>query len=120
MNQNDRLQRVLVGKLTMARHRPPTITRLLLHWSSLPGLTLVGVVGVAALVALGIPSPVPMLVVGIFLGAALRDAGIARRTVRFWPIQQELFDWPKIEALAQGMADVPGECTASPQIPPAR
>ena len=57
----------------------------------------------------GLTAPVPMLVAGICLGAALRDFGIAIRTVRFWPIQQELFDWPKIEALAQGMADESGE-----------
>jgi len=48
-----------------------------------------------------------MLVVGMLLGAALRDVGIARRAARLWPIQRELFDWPKIAALAQGMADKP-------------
>ncbi len=114
MNRNDRLLRILVRKLTMARHKPPTITRLLLHWSSLPGLTLVGVASVVALLALDLPTPVPMLMAGIFLGAAARDLGIAIKTVRFWPMQQELLDWPKIEALAQGMADVPGGWTVPP------
>ena len=109
MSRNDRLQRMIVQKLTMARRRPPTIARLLLAWSSLPLLAMMAVVGVVALVALDVPPPVPMLLAGICLGAALRDLGIAIKTVRFWPIQQELFDWPKIEALAQGMADESGE-----------
>jgi hypothetical protein len=50
-----------------------------------------------------------MLMVGIFLGAALRDLGIAVKAVRFWPIQQELFDWPKIEVLARGTAAAQSE-----------
>jgi len=66
-----------------------------------------GIVGVLLLVAVDVPIPVTMLVVGMLLGAALRDVGIARRNARLWPIQQELFDWPKIEALAQGVDDKP-------------
>jgi hypothetical protein len=107
MNRNDRLQRVLVRKLIRARLSPPTVAGLLLAWSSLPGLALVGVVGVVALVALGLPSPLPILVAGICLGAALRDAGIAVRAARFWPIQQDLFDWQKIDALAQEGENAP-------------
>ena len=106
MNRADRLRRMLVRKLTMARRKPPSIAGLLLAWSSLPLLAVMGVVGVVVLVALDLPTPVPMLVAGVCLGAALRDLGIAIKAVRFWPIQQELFDWPKIEALAQGSADV--------------
>jgi hypothetical protein len=105
MNHSDRQLRVVINKLTRARVKPPTIASLLFAWSSLPLLTLVGVVGVLVLIAVDVPSPVTMLVVGMLLGAALRDAGIARRAARLWPIQEELFDWPKIEALAQGMAD---------------
>ncbi len=84
----------------------PTVS-LLFAWRSLPLLTLMGILGVLILVAVDVPIPVTMLVVGMLLGAALRDAGIARRAARLWPIQQELFDWPKIEGLAQGMADKP-------------
>jgi hypothetical protein len=109
MNHNDRLLRVVLQRLTKARLRPPTVASLLLAWSSLPSLVVVGVVGVLALVALGLPTPVPMLMAGICLGAALRDVGIAFRTVRFWRIYQELFDWQKIEAMAQGTADVQGK-----------
>jgi len=62
------------------------------------------VVGVVTLAALDLPIPVSMLVAGMCIGAALRDLGIATKTVRFWPIQKELLDWPKIEELAKGMA----------------
>ncbi len=105
MNHNDRQLRVVINKLTRARLKPPTIVSLLFAWRSLPLLTLVGIVCVLLLIAVGLPTIVPTLMAGVFLGAALRDAGIARRAARLWPIQQELFDWPKIEALAQGMAD---------------
>ncbi|MGO8751437.1 MAG: hypothetical protein ACLQNE_36280 [Thermoguttaceae bacterium] len=105
MNYNDRLLRAVIGRLTNARLNPPTVTSFLFHWASLPSLVLVGVVGVSALVALGLPSQVPTLMAGVCLGAALRDFGIARRTVRVWPIHLELFDWQKIDALAQSIAD---------------
>jgi hypothetical protein len=99
MNHNDRQLRMVLDKLAKARLKPPTVLSLLFVWSSLPLLTLVGVVGVSVLVAVDVPTPVTMLVVGMLLGAALRDVGIARRAVRLWPIHQELFDWPKIEQL---------------------
>ncbi len=118
MSRNDRLLRTLVRKLTTARHKPPTISSLLLHWSSLPGLTLVGVVVVVPMLALDLPTFGPMLIAGICLGAACRDLGIAIRAVRFWPIQKELLDWPKIDALAQGMADLPGQSIATSLPPP--
>ena len=111
MNHNDRQLRVVLDKLTRARLTPPTVVSLLFAWSSLPLLTLVGVVSVVALFALGLPTVVPTLMAGVFLGAALRDVGIARRAARLWPIQQELFDWPKIEALAERR-------TATPQVRP--
>ena len=107
MNHNDRQLRVVINKLTTARLKPPTLVSLLFAWSSLPLLMLVGIVCVLLLIAVDVPSPVTTLVVGMFLGAALRDLGIARRAACLWPIQKELFDWPKIEALAQGTADKP-------------
>jgi len=105
MNRNDRLLLMVLKKLNKARLRPPTVASLLLHWGSLPSLVPLGVVSVVALDAVGLPSPVAALVAGICLGAALRDLGIALRAVRLWPIQQELFDWQKIDALTQGMAE---------------
>ncbi|MCY2987210.1 MAG: hypothetical protein NTY19_04990 [Planctomycetota bacterium] len=107
MNKNDRQVRMVLDKLTTARLKPPTVVSLLFAWHSLPLLTLMGIVGVLILVAVDVPSPVTMLVVGMLVGAALRDVGIARRAARLWPIQEELFDWQKIEALAQSMADKP-------------
>lgn len=109
MNANNRLLFVVVQKLTRARLKPPTVAGVLLGWTSLPLLAFVGIVSVAALVALGLPTPVPVLMAGMFLGAALRDVGMAFRTVRFWPIHQELFDWQKIEALARGATDAQGK-----------
>ena len=107
MNHNDRQVRMVLDKLTTARLKPPTVVSLLFAWSSLPLLTLVGIVCVLLLIAVGLPTIVPTLMAGVFLGAALRDVGIARRAARLWPIQKELFDWPKIEALAESMADKP-------------
>jgi hypothetical protein len=40
---------------------------------------------------------------GLCLGAALRDVGTAVRVARYWPIQEALFDWQKIDALVQAM-----------------
>jgi hypothetical protein len=99
--------RMVLDKLTRARLKPPTIVSLLFVWSSLPLLTLVGVVGILLLIAVDVPTPVTMLVAGMLLGAALRDVGIARRAARLWPIHNGLFDWQKIEALSQGVADRP-------------
>ena len=108
MNRNDRLQLVIVRKLIRARLKPPTIASLLLLWPSLPGLAFVGVVSVVALVALGLPSPVSILIAGMFLGAALRDVGIAVRAARYWPIRQDLFDWRRIDSLAENMTAAQG------------
>ncbi len=109
MDRNDRLLRMCLQKLNKARLRPPTVLRLLLHWSSLPLLVPLGVASVVVLDALGLPSPIAALMAGICLGAALRDLGIALRAVRFWPIQRDLFDWQKIDALTQRMAEPQGK-----------
>jgi len=69
---------------------------------------ILGVTSVSAILALGLPNPVAILVAGICLGAALRDVGIAFRTARLWPIHKELFDWQKIEALVKDGADSQG------------
>jgi hypothetical protein len=100
---------MIVRKLTMARRKPPTAASLLLAWHSLPLLVVLGAGSVAVLMAVDLPTSVPALMAGVCIGAALRDWGIAMKAARFWPIQEELFDWPKIEALAQAMADAPSE-----------
>jgi hypothetical protein len=68
---------------------------------------------------LDLPPLLPMLVAGIYLGAALRDLGFSIKVVRIWPIQKELFDWPKIEALAQGM-DMPDQWNLASPTPPSQ
>jgi len=64
-------------------------------------LLLVGVAAVLLLVTLEMPAEIVFLTAGIFLGAALRDLGMAQRSVRLWKLQCELFDWRKIEALTK-------------------
>jgi hypothetical protein len=49
----------------------------------------------------GLPQEFTLLTEGAIFGAALRDIGIARRTIRLWSIQKDLFDWAKIESLAR-------------------
>lgn len=110
MNRNDRLLNRLLRKLTTWRNEPPTVASLLLSsWSTLTLFAVGVLLGVLAPAVMEVLGPMPLLVAGICLGAALRDVGFAIRAVRFWPFQQELFDWPKIEALAQGLDDVPGK-----------
>ena len=109
MNRNERLQQRIVRKLIKARLKPPTTIRMLLHWASLPLLAVVGVVGVAAMAAVDAPCPMTMFFAGIVTGAALRDLGIFIRAARSWPIQEELLDWQKIEALAQSATPTPSK-----------
>jgi hypothetical protein len=85
---------------------------MLLSWSSWPLLALLGIISILLLSALDIPPFVPVLIAGFYLGAALRDLGFSIKVVRFWPIQKELYDWPKIEALARGM-DLPEQGNAA-------
>ena len=107
MDQNNRQLRVVLDKLTKARFKSPTVASLLFVRCSLPLLTLIGILGVLLLVAVKASISAITLVVGICLGAALRDLGTARRAVRLWPIHHELFDWKKIETLTQELADKP-------------
>jgi hypothetical protein len=112
MNQTDPLLYTVVRRLTMARSKPPTVARILLSWSSWPLLAVLGTFSVLLLSALDIPPFVPVLMAGFYLGVALRDLGFSIKLVRFWPIQKELYDWPKIEALARGM-ELPDQWNAA-------
>jgi hypothetical protein len=40
--------------------------------------------------------------VGVLIGVALRDFGIARAQKKVWPVQQKLLDWDKVERMAAG------------------
>ncbi len=112
MNRNDRLQGTLVRKLITTRFNAPTIDGVFLSsWGTGTLFLLVFgvIVGIVIPIAWEPLGPVPMLFAGICLGAVPRHLGIAIQSTRFWPIQQDLLDWPKIEALAQGMTGVEGE-----------
>ena len=41
------------------------------------------------------------LVVGMFVGAVLRDIGWVRAFRRSWPFSEKITDWKKVEALAE-------------------
>jgi hypothetical protein len=43
-----------------------------------------------------------MAVVGMYLGAILRDMAHFRNTVHAWPVLRPVFDWPAIERLVGG------------------
>lgn len=80
------------------RRRPPTVAQLLLK-PPFFRMPLVGGVGVALLVALGLPIAWPMFLLGIVVGAVCRDLGYAIRAIRYWPATSQLLDWKKIEEI---------------------
>ena len=89
-------------------HRqPPTLGSLLwlgrLGWLSLlPGIA----VGVWFIVAL--PSSfgaTGYLVVGMCVGAFLRDLGRSIASVRLWPVIERIVEWQRVDDLAQGRND---------------
>ena len=84
------------------RQTPPSVIRLLLKPTSLPGVLLVGILGVAILVALQLPIGWPLLYAGIFIGAAARDLGFAMKAAKAWPVLNQLLDWTKIEEIVRG------------------
>lgn len=106
MNRNDRLVRLFIRKLTQARNKPPTVLSLLLTWPGFPLLFIVGVASVAILSSLDLPAAVPLLMAGVFIGAALRDLGLALKSVRLWPVQRELLDWQKVDDLAKRLDEM--------------
>src|SRR5687767_972843 len=100
MTSGDRVQKAVATKLLKARNELPSVMRL--RWPAVPLLIVVGSVSVVALVALGMPESVIFVTAGMYVGAALSAFGFARKVSRLWPIQRELLDWPKIEAVAGG------------------
>jgi hypothetical protein len=101
VSADDRLTRLIVQALLKWRRTPPTILSIVMNWRSLPLIVGYGVISTILLTALDVPEQFTLLVAGFCLGVAARDLGIARRSVRFWPVQNELFDWPKIDSLAR-------------------
>ncbi len=86
---------------TYSRYRqtPPGILSMLLKPTSLPGLAVVTGFGALILVAFEFPVAGPLLLIGIFIGAAARDLGFAMKATRAWPHLNQLLDWTKIEGI---------------------
>jgi hypothetical protein len=99
MTTQDPVRLAVLKRLLKARGEPPTVIGLC--WPGVPLLVVAGVLSVIALVALRMPDGFVYLTAGMYLGAALSVFGTARKSVRLWPIQRELFDWRKIETLAE-------------------
>ena len=103
MNTIDpRLLQAVAARLASARQNPPTVLRTLLQWTSIPLLLIVGAVGSAVLVFLtspsgsGLTSHWPVGFAAMFLGAVLRDVGLARKVARLWLPQSHFIDWDKV------------------------
>lgn len=81
---------------------PPTVISLLLRPTSFPSLVVLAALGTMVFVAIKLPSVWIGLIVGLCIGAAARDLGIAIKAVKYWPAQSELMDWAKIEEVVSG------------------
>jgi hypothetical protein len=46
--------------------------------------------------------PAAYLMLGILVGALSSGFGIARKSVKFWPINRQVIDWDKVEKMARG------------------
>jgi hypothetical protein len=99
-SSDPRLTRAIVQLLVTWRRHPPSVFAIMMNWRSMPMLVGAGVLSVLLLRAADLPESV-LPVVGIYLGMAIAYTGLARRAARSWPIQKDLFDWPKIEKLAR-------------------
>ena len=64
-------------------------------------LAVLGVACFLSLDAISMPREFTFAFAGVFVGAALRDIGIARRSVVLWDIQRDFIDWPKVEQTAR-------------------
>jgi hypothetical protein len=42
------------------------------------------------------------LLIGVLMGVLLRDFSLARQQTRFWPIQEKLINWDKVQRVASG------------------
>jgi hypothetical protein len=52
--------------------------------------------------------PAAYLMLGILVGSLANGFGLARKSVKFWPIQRQLTDWDKVERMAHGEPLDPG------------
>ncbi len=102
--------REVARRLNIAHKTPPTVWRTLLRW---PGLLLWVVIGSLGCTFFGLVTLGPDAkmsthwLVGFctfVAGAALRDFGITRRSVRYWPAQSHFIDWNKVKDVVDSNA----------------
>jgi hypothetical protein len=79
------------------RSAPPTLGQLLRK--NLPRYLLAAALTIVVYMlapATGIQS-LGLILIGLFLGALLRDIGHFWRFVRFWPVQSAVLDWQRVD-----------------------
>jgi len=97
--------------LLKLRRNPPTTIQLLFRPNSLPLLAIAAVITLLAVWSIDAPIEVPYAIGGACLGAALRDWGMARKTVSVLPVQAELLIGQRsneLQIVTAGNANWPG------------
>ena len=97
---DDRLLRLTVKRLLEYRTASPTVI-VLRQMRTLPLIALLGAVVIPLLDLLDAPAAEIAVMAGVLIGAAVRDATAAFKSVRLWQIQKDFMDWPKIEAISR-------------------
>jgi hypothetical protein len=97
---DDRLVRLTIKRLLEYKTASPTTIRQR-QMRTLPLYALLGAVVIPLLELLDAPAAEIAVMVGVLIGAAVRDAAAAFKSVRLWKIQKELLDWQKIEAISR-------------------
>lgn len=95
-------QRVIFGNYLLYRETDPTVDAIFARGAKTYLLLTVVFAFIAGFSWLVIGHGFSMAVVGMFLGAILRDMGHFRNTVHVWPVLRGVLDWPAIERLVAG------------------
>lgn len=81
------------------RSSPPSL-RTLIRRNTGYYLLRIGVAALAIMLAYRLEQPeLGFLVLGLLLGAMLRDIGLFMRLTKTWPITASVLDWERIEAM---------------------
>ncbi len=101
-----RFQRKTLTWYLKYHDKPPTLGRLVLRsWWTHAAMLAIGVGIAASLYYLGIPS-VGTLLLGMMLGAVVRDIRHFWNTVMVWPLLEQVFDWERIKQLLGGVPSI--------------
>ena len=95
-------QRVIFGNYLLYRETDPTVDAIFARGAKTYLLLTVVFAFIAGFSWLVISHGFSMAVVGMYLGAILRDMGHFRNTVHVWPVLRGVLDWPAIERLVSG------------------